>query len=57
MQQHHDLISELAIGYDIACPLGMQSILDDEEPTKQAPDLQRLILAACQIYDDMKGNT
>jgi hypothetical protein len=53
---YNDLITQLAIAYDIASPINAQSIpWDDEPPTREAPGLQRLILAACQIYDDMAG--
>ncbi len=55
---HNDLIDQLALGYDIGCPYNARTITpyDDEPPTRETPDLQRLILAACLIYDDMQGD-
>lgn len=51
---YYDLINQLAIGYDIACPINAQSInpWDDEMPTREVPDYQRLIAAAMAAASD-----
>lgn len=52
----YDLINQLAIGYGIACPHNASlNPWEDEQPTREVPDYQRLIAAAMAMATASDG--